>query len=72
MNTFGSFSLLLCCTFYFALISTYFMRIGDGNGGFFGGVCNHGLHGFNVNQLTVGEMKLETSHFTRFISFSGV
>ena len=48
------------------------MRIGDGNGRFFGGVYQQVLHRFKVYKLAISEVEGEPSHFTRFISLIGL
>ena len=48
------------------------MRIGNGNGRFFGGVYQKGLHRFKVYKLAISEVEGEPSHFTRLISLIGL
>ena len=55
--------------FSFSLIPTYFLGVIDGRQ--FRGVDYQSLNRFEIDELTVGEMKREGPHFTRFIPSVG-
>ena len=54
--------------FPFSLIPAYFVGVMTVMVGSSGGVCYHSLNISEIDEFTVGKMKHETSHFTRFIT----